>query len=381
MHYSRSRWPRQLRLFLIILACVGTVTLTGKFIWNQRHPVAKPMVTTTKITKSHVKPKPLAKPAPLTTIVKNPKLDHYLTQLHFSGTALIVRNHQVLLRKAYGLRNRNQHLANQLNTPYYIGSTEKALIATAILQLQTAGKLKINAPIKTYFPKFPNGQSIKLKNLLTHTSGLTGHQEVNAAITPAALLHDIEKQGVQAQPGRWHYLDSNYTVLAYLVEKLSGETLDHYLQQHIFKPAKMTTTLTYQAFAKAKQRSTGYRLTNGQYTTPSLPDLSQLYGVGNIAMTVTDMYRFDQALMTNRLITKAARKQMLTAGSASGYGMGFYADPGAYNSHGIVSGWNISNSFTHTGKTYIVLMSNIQNNISSFGLVNSHLYSLLNQAN
>ncbi|MFC6180604.1 serine hydrolase domain-containing protein [Lactiplantibacillus daowaiensis] len=379
MHYRRTKRYYHLRLFLIILVSVGALTLLGKALWPAAKPATKSKSTITVTKTAHAKAKP-AKPKPLTIVVKNQAIDHYLTKLHFTGTALIVRENQVVLRKAYGLRNRKADLKNQLNTPYYIGSTEKALIATAILQLQSAGKLSVKDPVKRYFPKFPNGQAITLKHLLTHTSGLAGHQEADAKVTPAELVKDIEKQGITSQPGSWHYLDSNYTVLAYLVEKLSGQPLMTYFQTHIFKPAQMNDVLTYQAFAKSKQRSTGYRVTNGKYVTPALPDLSQLYGVGNLAMSVTDMYRFDAALMRGDLINAKARKQMLTAGSTSGYGMGFYVDPGAYNSHGIVSGWNVSNSFTHTGKTYIVLMSNVQNNIRSFGQVNDHLYQLLNQA-
>lgn len=379
MHYQHRKFYH-LRLFLVILIGVGGAAWLTIHWWPQSTTPAHPKTSLT-VKKTPTKKKAIKKTTtPLTTVVKDTAIDHYLAQQHFTGTALIVRENHVILRKAYGWRNRKQQLKNELATPYYIGSTEKALIATAILQLQSAGKLKITDPVNRYFPHFPNGNKIKLKNLLNHTSGLAGHQEVNAATTPAKLVKDIEKQGITSQPGTWHYLDSNYTVLAYLVEKLSHQPLMTYLQQRVFDPANMATPLTYQKFAKDPKRSTGYRISSdGKYVTPTLPDLSQLYGVGNLAMTVTEMYKFDAALMQGKLLSTKARQQLLTAGSSSGYGMGFYVDPGTYNSHGIVSGWNVSNSFTHTGKTYIVLMSNVQNNIRSFGVVNNQLYTLLNQ--
>jgi len=216
--------------------------------------------------------------------------------------------------------------------------------------------------------------------LLTHTSGLVGHSEPNEAITPKALVTDIEKQGIRSQPGQWHYLDSNYTVLAYLVEKISGQSLMPYLEKHIFKPAGIDSTGTYQTFDKVATHSTGYRIKNGTYVTPHLPDLSQLFGCGNLYMTASDMYRFDKALMSNRLISKAARKEMLTAGSSSTYGMGFYVNPGSYSSHGIVSGWNVTNNFSHSGGTYVIIMTNVQNGIKSLGQVTSNIYGILNRS-
>lgn len=379
MHYPRHHGARRL---IFVFAVLGGLSMISLVIHNWAPPdrPAKPDPTTV-VAKATKRPQPTVKHVkPLPTIVKNQAIDNYLTQLHFSGTALIVRNDQIILRKGYLDRNREQHLPNETTTPYYIGSSQKAIIAAAILQLQDAGKLKTSDPINKYLPGFPNGHNIKLKNLLTHTSGLVGHHETGAAITPAELVHDVEQRGIDHQPGQWHYLDSNYTVLAYLVEKLSGQSLMTYLQRHIFKPAGMDQTGTYETFKSVTNHSTGYQISKGQYIQPQLGSLSQLFGVGNMYMPVSDMYKFDHALMTGRLISKRSRQEMLTAGSSSTYGMGFYVDPGSYSSHGIVSGWNVINNFSHSGKTYVVLMTNVQNNIRSFGHVAGDIYSFLNKA-
>lgn len=383
MHYPRPKWRQ--RLIITILAVVGIaglVAITTDIFQPQRQTAKKyptTVVAKAKQSSSESTTKTAAK-KPLTTIVKNQTLDNYMTRLNFSGTILVVRDNHIVLRKGYGLRNREAKLPNEVSTPYYIGSAQKAIIATAILQLQDAHKLKVDDPVSKYLPDFPNGSQIKLRNLLTHTSGLVGHSETNEAITPKALVTDIEKQGIRSQPGQWHYLDSNYTVLAYLVEKISGQSLLPYLEKHIFKPARIDSTGTYQTFDKVATHSTGYRIKNGTYITPHLPDLSQLFGCGNLYMTASDMYRFDKALMSNRLISKAARKEMLTAGSSSTYGMGFYVNPGSYSSHGIVSGWNVTNNFSHSGGTYIVIMTNVQNGIKSLGQVTSNIYGILNQS-
>jgi len=379
MHYHHQNRVRRLALAATITVGLGVIGVTINDLL-QPTVVPEKAVPTTVVAKAKPATTKTAVKQPLPTVVTNQAIDRYMTKLNFSGSILVVQNNQVMIRKGYGLRDRQKNLPNEVTTPYYIGSAQKAIIATAILQLQDAGKLKVDAPISTYLPNFPNGHTIKLRNLLTHTSGIIGHAETNDAITPTELVKDIEKQGIRAQPGQWRYLDSNYTVLAYLVEKISGQQLLPYLEKHIFQPAGMDSSGSYKTFNQVANHSIGYKIKNGQYTTPELPDLSQLFGCGNLYMTVDDMYRFDRALMTDKLISKAARKDMLTAGSSSTYGMGFYVNPASYSNHGILSGWNIINNFSRSGNTTIVIMSNVQNGVKSYGKVASDIYGLLAQS-
>lgn len=370
-HFSRSKF----RLIAVAGILLGA---GGWWLWQPAQPKAPKSQPMTVIADERPhKPAPPQAP-PLTTIVRQPKIDQYLTAKHFSGSVLIVRDGQVVLRKGYQERDRQQHLPNTPTTAYYVGSAQKALIATAILQLQDAGKLRVDAPVATYLPAFPNGQRITLRHLLTHTSGIRGHVETSQPMTPAELLTDIQHRGIRRMPGRWQYHDSNYTVLACLVEQLSGQPLMTYLQQHIFKPAKMRHVGVAADFKALPERSVGYQIKDGQPVATNPGDLSQLFGVGDLTMPATDLYRFDHALMTGQLLSASALKTMLTAGSASTYGMGFYVNPGSYSNHGIISGWNVTNSISRSGQTYIVLMANIQNNLRSLGQVTNELYGLLN---
>ncbi|MBC1776283.1 serine hydrolase domain-containing protein [Listeria seeligeri] len=380
----RERHKTKRRKNLIIVLCavfilfVTTSWIIAKFEDKEQQEVEKPVQkkTTTKPTKS----KPV-KEEPTKTVVNNQEIDNYLQEIGFSGSVLVVRDGKTILQKGYLDANRETKKPNTPDTLYYIGSSQKAIIATAILQLEEQGKISTEDPIAKYFPNFPNGNNIYIKNFLNHTSGIVGHTETGSKITPKELIEDIENQGIKSQPGTWNYLDSNYTVLAYLVETLSGESLQSYLGQHIFKPAGIEHTgFNQNKVDGGKNESIGYYIQkDGTYKTPSLIDLSQLYGCGDMCMTTTDLYLFDKALMSKKLISEASLQKMFTPGSSSGYGMGFYVDPGSYNSHGVLSGWNVSNSMSHTGRTYVILFSNIQNNIASFGKVNNHIYELLNK--
>ncbi|MHA3065511.1 serine hydrolase domain-containing protein [Lacticaseibacillus saniviri] len=335
--------------------------------------------------KSSQKPKPLVKPSDnnktdvaFSEQVRVPALDTTLQQAHFAGTALVVRQGQVMLSKAYGEADRQTHRLNAVNTTYMIGSAQKSIIATAILQLEAAKKLQVDDPIAKYLPDFPNGHVITLRNLLNHTSGIVGYEKSTGSLTPAALIAAIEHAGIRSQPGTWHYLDSNYSVLAYVVTQLSHQSLPDYVQAHIFKPAGIQNSGFYPQFNATVSPSHQYKIVNNQVTSPALPDFTQLFGAGDIYMTATDVYRFDQALMTGKLIPTAERQLMLTPGSSSTYGMGFYVNPGSYSSHGVLGGWNVINSFSHSGQTTIVLLAN-DNGVTSLGQTADALYAQLDQ--
>ncbi|HAO6438715.1 TPA: serine hydrolase [Listeria monocytogenes] len=318
---------------------------------------------------------------PKETIVKNQEIDNYLQKIGFSGSALVVRDGETIIQKGYMYANRDEKVLNTPDTLFYIGSSQKAIIATALLQLEEKGKISTNDPISKYIPDFPNGNKILVKNFLNHTSGIVGRPKLTSNMTPDQLIQAIEKRGIKSQPGKWDYMDANYTVVGYLVEKVSGQPLATYLQENIFDPAGMKHTGYNQKDVDGgKNVSIGYKIDdNGIFQSPKLVDLSQLYGAGDISMPTTDMYLFDKALMDKKLISEASLKKMFTKGSKSTYGMGFYVDPGSYNSHGVVTGWDVSNSISHTGRTYVILFSNVQNHIASFGKVNNDIYGFLNK--
>ncbi|ASF28892.1 penicillin-binding protein [Bacillus amyloliquefaciens] len=315
------------------------------------------------------------------SIDHNKQISNYLQQIGFSGTAMVVKDGKVVLKKGFGYANRKQKIKNNPETSYYVGSSQKALIATAVLQLEEKGLLQTSDTVSTYLPNFPNGTRITLKNLLNHTSGINGHIEGQGPISPIDLIKDIEYRGIKRQPGVWEYRDSNYSVLAYIVSQVSGESYEQYIKDHVFKPAGMKHAGFYKTFAEAKYPAVGYKVDeSGRLVTPHLLDLSQLYGAGDMYMSAEDLYKFDKAVVNGTLLSKESFTKMFTAGSSSAYGMGFYIDPGSYSNHGVMPGYNILNSFSHSASKYVILLSNIQNN-AKLGQVNNRIYQLLNQAN
>ncbi|MGG0836940.1 serine hydrolase [Bacillus paralicheniformis] len=375
---KKQKTKRRLIIFSFLLVC-GLIYLTLPS--GMRDHQENQLQATEKKEQPEAKKKTNqseTKKNPVITKNDNAQLDQYLKSIGFSGTALIVEDGKVVTSKGYLYANREEMVPNTPDTVFYVGSSQKAIIATAILQLEEKGLLSVNDPVSKYLPDFPNGSKITLYHFLTHTSGIRGHKEGHGYISPEDLIKDIEKRGVKYPTGKWDYRDSNYSVLAYIVSMVSGEPVDQYIKKHVFKPAGMKHAGFYKTFAKESNPSTGYKLNpQKELYTPDMPNLSQLYGAGDIYMTAYDMYLFDKALYERKIISNESFMKMFTPNKAT-YGMGFYVSPGSYSSHGVMPGYNILNSFSLTGSRYVILFSNIQNNIKSFGNVNNRIFSILN---
>ncbi|NIE91187.1 beta-lactamase family protein [Bacillus sp. Ab-1751] len=308
-------------------------------------------------------------------VINNNELDELLKSKNFNGTAVIVKNGNIIINKGYGWANQEQQIHNNSQTSYYLGSLTKAVVATAIMQLKDQQKLQLEDTIIKYIPHFPKGDEITLKHLLTHTSGIPEHDEGEEQITHDELIKKIGKQKLLFTPGsKWQYSDSNYAILAYILEKVSGQNLEGYIQKNIFDAAGMKHSGFGEKFIQEKYPSTGYKIVHDVMKTPTLPHMSQLFGSGNIYTTAYDLYLFDEALYTGKLISKESFTEMFTP-VKSNYGYGWYAES-SYSAHGVLPGWNLLNSFNRNGTVYVILLSNIQNNIN-LGSLNNDIYVFL----
>jgi CubicO group peptidase (beta-lactamase class C family) len=316
-------------------------------------------------------------PNEVVNVNNDPTIDDYLKSLNFNGTALVVKDNKVLINKGYGYADFEKKLPNNSETVFYIGSITKVFISASIMQLQEQGKLNINDYLSKYISDFPNGNQIKLYHLLTHTSGIPEHSETKQEISHVDLIKKIGQGHLKFPPGtKWNYSDSNYSILAYIIEKVTQEPLDVYVKEHIFNKAGMKHTGFGDAFYHEPYTSTGYKLKDNSMISPSLPDMSELFGCGDIYTTPYDMYLFDKALYNGELFSKRSLKQFFTPFKKN-YAFGMYRDPGSYSDHGVLPGFNSLNSFSRSGNKFVVLLSNVQNGVKSLGVVNNQIYSLL----
>ncbi len=248
-------------------------------------------------------------------------LKPYLDLNGFSGSILIAKGGRVLLRQGYGLANYELNVPCTPQTKFHLGSVSKTFTAAAIMILQERGKLNVQDPLSKFIPDYPNGDRITLHHLLTNTSGIpniNNFPDYNSLSkfphTPSDLIPLFKNKPLDFEPGTRPYTESNsnYNLLAFIIEKLSGQTYGEFVKQNILDPLGLQNTRhDGDASALIPNKAAGYvpaGLT-GVENAPYL-DWSTKTGNGSIYSTVEDLFRWDRALYTERILKKSSLDQM-----------------------------------------------------------------------
>lgn len=248
----------------------------------------------------------------------------------FNGTILVVENEKIIYNKAFGIANFKTNEPLKINSAFYLGSVAKQFTAMAIMILKEQNKLSYSDGLLKYFPEFPEYASkITIKNLLTHTSGLSDYYDKNA-FKPGFKNEDvlsflIKQPALDFEPGeKYYYSNSAYVLLSMIVEKVTGEPYRVFMEKNVFTPLSMNSTFVFdESKPEIKNRVTGYNLIGEKddydaYTT----------GGGGMYSTTDDLYLWDMALNSNKLISKDALDEafssiILNDGTISNYGYGW----------------------------------------------------------
>src|SRR5688500_4967655 len=163
-------------------------------------------------------------------------LTAYSSQQKFSGNVLIAQEGKVIFEKSYGFADLKTRKPNTSNTQFRVGSLTKMFTSSAILQLVKEKKLSLTDPVIKYVPGFAYGDSVKIINLLSHTSGIKGYTD---GAEPANLNESVAKfkyQPLAFLPGsRFEYNNFNYILLSFIAESVSGTPFDQVLQSVLAK--------------------------------------------------------------------------------------------------------------------------------------------------
>lgn len=243
-------------------------------------------------------------------------IDSLLTALNredeFTGSVLAAKNGSVVFEKGYGYKNTAKKLKNDANTVYQLGSVTKTFTSTMILMLQEQGKLNVKDKLEKYLPTYPDADKITIENLLTHTSGIFNYTDDSLFAATGMFRHhsraemiDLFKDKLtKIEPGtKFNYSNSNYMLLGYIIEDLTGMNYYKALRTMILEPLGMTHTGCNFAGLKSADKATGYFSIAGTTGVPApMVDSSVSYAAGCIYSTVGDMYIYAQALLDNKLL-------------------------------------------------------------------------------
>jgi CubicO group peptidase (beta-lactamase class C family) len=303
-------------LLFLILACLATACAPTL-------PPATPIPTLIPATATPAATATLAVTAtPATTATPNTQaladaldaaLQGMYQQGNFNGAALVAQNGHVILGKGYGLADAAKKISNTAQTKFRLGDMTQQFTAMAIMLLQQRGKLKVQDKICQYLTDCPSAwQPVTIHHLLTHTSGIpdTVDLHVRGILTSTAPLEksitDAKALPLTGQPGaRATFSNTDYILLGKIIEAASGQTYPAFLQQNIFGPLGMANT-DYDA--NRTDVAVGYA--GGQPAAPA--NIWAPFSAAGLDSTVGDLYLWDQALYTDKLVPQAALNAIFT---------------------------------------------------------------------
>ena len=255
----------------------------------------------------------------------------------FNGSILVADKGKIIYEKGFGMANMEWAIPNQPDTRFRIGSVTKQFTAALILQLVEEGKIKLDGKITDYLPDYrkDTGDKVTIHQLLNHTSGIpsyTGRPDFfpENSRDPYSVSDFIKKFAsgdLEFEPGsKFAYNNSGYFLLGAIIEKVAGKSYEIVLSERIFKPLGMTNSGYDNHSPLIQKRASGYEKRAAGYVNARYLDMSLPYAAGSIYSTVADLYKWDQSLYEDKILSAESKKLMFTPGLANyGYGQ-FIAD-------------------------------------------------------
>ncbi len=270
------------------------------------------------------------------------------------AAVMIIKNGEVIFQKCYGLADVENLKPVTPATNFRLASVTKQFTAMCILQLIEKGSLSFETTLKDLFADFPDyAKNITIQNLLQHTSGLIDYEDLIPDTTTVQVKdNDVLKLVMKTDstyfvPGSKHqYSNTGYALLSLIVEKISGKPFRDYLNENIFTPTGMNKTIAFEnKINEVKDRAYGYTVKNDSIIKTDQSITSAVLGDGGIYSSLNDLYKWDQALYTNKLIDHKFLDDSWTAGKTLNgkefpYGFGWRLEN--YNDNKVVY---------HTGST------------------------------
>lgn len=250
---------------------------------------------------------------------------------------LVAKAGKVIYKKAFGTANLESNIPMEPNMIFRIGSITKQFTAISILQLVEQGKIHLQDSIQKYIVDYPyKGYKITIENLLTQTSGIKDYMAISnpaderTNYTPKQGVDYFKNEPLEFKPGsQFKYSNSNYYLLGSILEVVTGETYADYLQENVLDKAGLNNTYYIDTSKNITNIPQGYSRFDGKLEKATLQNVTTIYAAGGIMSSVEDLFKWHQALYSNKLInhellSKAFAPYGFADSTYSEYGYGWF---------------------------------------------------------
>jgi CubicO group peptidase (beta-lactamase class C family) len=315
------------------------------------------------------------------------EITNLLLRNRFNGQIFVARHGTILYNRCFGFSDFRTSTALTHETPFQLASISKTFTATAVLLLHQEEKLHVDSLVVNYIPEFPYPR-ITVRHLLSHTSGLQNYMWVMERSWTQARMPNNEdmlatfirqRRPLDFVPGtRWAYSNTGYAMLGLLVERVSGQKFPDFMRERIFDPLGMTNTFVYDVHGDVLPENRAFGFNPNRSRFSYIPDVRHdgVMGDKGIFSTAGDLYKWDQAIYRNQLLTaelweQAFEKARLQNNNTVNYGMGWRLQ--TFMDHRIVHHPGRWNGFRTSFKRFIdddatlIILTNTNRNIA--GLV------------
>jgi D-alanyl-D-alanine carboxypeptidase len=253
-----------------------------------------------------------------------------------SASIAIVADSRVVYRKAYGRAQLTPERAATSAMRYGIGSISKEFLATALLMLESEGRLGLDDKVGRYVPKLGAAGEATLRQLLSHTAGIRDYwpqdyvfADMRKPISHEALLDRWARQPVDFAPGeRWQYSNTGYVLAGVVLEQVAGQPLFQFLRERIFVPLKMNSVADNDNGGMGAEDASGYAAFGlGPLKPAPVVGSGWLFAAGELAMTAEDLARWDISIIKQSLMPAGAyhaleQETLLSNGAGTQYALG-----------------------------------------------------------
>ena len=292
------------------------------------------------------------------------------------SAVLIAESGKIVLHNAYGQANIELDVPMDREMVFEIGSITKQFTAIAILMLMEQGKLKLNDPVSEYLVNYPNGDRITIHNLLTHTSGITRTIRQNPwdetvrkkDFGPLEFIDYFKDEPMVSEPGElFAYNNFGYIILGAIIEKVSGRTYEEFIETGIFQRLGMKHSYFGKDYELVQKRAYGYEKDKDTFRNATYESSSQAYAAGGLMSTVHDLYLWNIAIHSNRVVSESSKNLAFTNhelndGSKINYGYGWFIDDingsGTYEHAGGVHGFRTNAICLPKEDVFVVVFTN-----------------------